>query len=184
MMDAYYLRQINLTCNQKTEIIAALLRFIALQPGSVPRDKPFFERFIAQGKSRTAGERAATDSWLAGHVARLFWVCCELGLLRYQYPYPHKGQTYRLTRAGQLLTRAPRWVVIAFVAVAYMMAVSAGPVRHFSRIRNVVTVLVGVLLWWRQSELSASVAALAVAAGIVSAWIAGFFSAMGDLDVD
>ncbi len=55
------------------------------------------------------------------------------------------------------------------------MAVVAGPVRHFNRIRNTVTVLTGIFLWWRQHELSPIVVAISIGAGVVSIWIASFF---------
>lgn len=45
---------------------------------------------------------------------------------------------------------------------------------------HIVAVLTGALLWWRQHELSASIVAISVAAGVVSTWIAGFFSEAGD----
>jgi hypothetical protein len=181
VVEAYYFRHINLSFRLKAEIIHALMRFIAAQPKAVPRDNEFNQRFIAESREPNhLREQAAADPWFMEHIARLFWVCCSLGLLQYQYPYPHKGQTYCPTRAGRLLARAPQALAIAFIAVAYAVAISADPVKHFTRVRNIVTVATGVLLWWRHNELSASIVAISVAAGVVSTWIASFFAGMNE----
>jgi hypothetical protein len=180
-MDAYYFQQIKLPFRRKTALIAALMRFIVAQPGAVPRNDAFFGRFISDARDLPSSEdETASDRWLVEHVARLFWICCTLGLLQYQYPYPHKGQTYLATRAGRLVARAPKLVVTAFIVVAYAAAIGAAPVKQFTRVRNIVAVLTGALLWWRQHELSALIVAASVAAGIVSTWIVSFFSGAGD----
>jgi hypothetical protein len=95
-------------------------------------DPSFNQQFLSEAVDRAG----STDPWMVEHVARIFWVCRELGLRRYQYPYPQRGQTYRLTRAGRALAKAPYAVVTIFVALAYAVAVVTGPVRHFNRIRN------------------------------------------------
>ena len=180
-VDSYYFRQIRLPFRRKAELIHALIRFIAAQPGAVPREDAFFRRFIAESSDPSClKEQAASEPWLTEHVARLFWVCCELGLLKYQYPYPHRGQTYLPTRAGLIVARAPRSLATAFIAIAYIVAMTADPVRHFNRIRNIVAVLTGALLWWRHHELSPLIVAVSIAAGIVGTWIASFFSGLSD----
>lgn len=182
-MNAYYFRHINLPFRRKAEIIHALMRFIVAQPSAVPRSAAFNEQFIAESSDPPClRDQAAADSWLAEHIARLFWVCCELGFLQYQYPYPHRGQTFRPTRAGRMVARAPRWLVVGFIAVAFVVAITADPVKHFRRVRNIVTVLTGALLWWHKHELSALVLAVSIAAGIVSTWIVSFFAGTGDTD--
>jgi hypothetical protein len=171
-VDTYYFRQINLPFGRKTELAANLLRYISKQPGAVPRVNPSFQQFLDE-----TGDRAGSqDPRMVEYVARIFWVCCELGLLRYQYPYPQRGQTYRLTRAGCALGKAPHAVVAIFVALAYVVAVVAAPVRYFNKIRNVVTALTGLFLWWRQQEMTAWLIATSISAGIVSTWIASFFT--------
>ena len=180
-MDSYYFRQIRLRFRHKAELIHALMRFIAAQPGAVPREAAFFEKFVAESSDPSClKEQAAADPWFTEHVGRLFWVCCEVGLLKYQYPYPHRGQTYLPTRAGRIVARVPRSVATTFVAIAYIVAVAADPVKRFNRIRNIVTIVTGVLLWRRHHELSSLIIAVSIAAGIVSTWIAGFFSGLDD----
>lgn len=180
-MESYYFRQIRLPFHCKVELIHLLMRFIASQTGAVPREEAFFKRFVAESTaSLCLKELPAARPWLAEHVARLFWVCCELGLLKYQYPYPHKGQTYLPTRAGRIMAIAPRIFVTAFVGTAYIAAIIVGPVRYFNRVRNIVTVFTGLLLWWRHFELTPYIILVSISAGIISTWIASFFSSLGD----
>jgi len=114
-MDAYYFREINLPFGRKAALIAGLMRFIAGQLGTVPRNDDFFKRFISESRAPSwLREQSASDPWLLEHVGRLFWVCTELGLLKYQFPYPHKGQTYLPTRAGRIVARAPQNLVAGF----------------------------------------------------------------------
>jgi hypothetical protein len=182
-VDSYYFRQINLPFRRKADIIHALMRFIAAQPSAVLRGGAFDEQFIAESSDPPClRDQAAADPWLAEHINRLFWVCHELGLLQYQYPYPHRGQTYLPTRGGRMIARAPRWLAVGFNAVAYLVAIAADPIKHFKRVRNIVTVLTTALLWWHQRDLSAFVLAVSIGAGIVSTWIVSFFGGTGDTD--
>lgn len=180
-MDSDYFRQITLPFRRKVELIHSLMRFIVAQPSAVPRDDAFFKRFIAESNDVfPSKEQAAAEPWLMEHIARLFWACCEMRLLKYQYPYPHHGQTYLPTRAGRILARAPQIIVSYFVAINYIASITAGPVKNFKRVRSIVTVLTGLLLWWRQNELSPLIVAVSLVAGIVATWIASFFSNSSD----
>lgn len=109
-MELHYFRQINLPFKQKAAIVGALMRFIVAQRIDVPRSAEFDKRFIAESEDPPwLKNLGATDPWLPEHIARIFWICCELGFLKYQYPYPHKGQTYRPTRIGRWMTMVPNW---------------------------------------------------------------------------
>ena len=175
-MEAYYFRQINLPFSRKAALMHALLRFIAAQPGAVPRNAGFNKRFIEEYLKA----QFDADPWLSENVDRLFWVCCQLSLLQYQYPYPHREQTYLPTRIGKFLARAPRLLTAAFVTFAYALALVADPVKKFNRVRNTVTVASTLLLWWHHHELSANIVAFSIAVGIISSWIASFFTGLAD----
>jgi hypothetical protein len=167
-MDGYYCRQIRLPFRHKAQLIHALMRFIVAQPGAAPREAALFKRFVEESSDPFCLTEQVADPWFAEHVARLFWVCCELGLLKYQYPYPHRGQTYLPTCAGRMVAHTPWSPATTFVAIAYIVAIAADPVKRFNRVRNIVTVVTGMLLWWRHHELSSLVVAASIAAGIVS----------------
>ncbi len=175
-MDIHYFRQIELPFSRKAETAVALVKFAAMQPEPVPRAKPFYEQFIREATPLGLTNLDTKEPWLEENVARLFWVCCELGLFRYQYPYPHRGQTYALTRAGRILANLPSWAGRIFVGLAYAVAVVSDPIKTFNRVRNVVTITTGVLLWWRSGQLSAFVITISISAGIISTWIASFFT--------
>ena len=81
-----------------------------------------------------------------------------------------------------MVVRAPRWLAVGLIAVAYLVAIAADPIKHFKRVRNIVTVLTTALLWWHKHELSAFVLAVSIGAGIVSTWIVSFFAGTGDTD--
>jgi hypothetical protein len=52
-----------------------------------------------------------------------------------------------------MVARAPRWLAVGFIALAYLVAIAADPIKHFKRVRNIVTVLTTALLWWHQHEI-------------------------------
>ncbi len=62
------------------------------------------------------------------------------------------------------------------MGLAYAVAVVSDPIKTFNRVRNVVTITTGVLLWWRSGQLSAFVITISISAGIISTWIASFFT--------
>jgi hypothetical protein len=175
-LDIHHFRQIGLPFRRKAEILIAIVKFASLQPEPVPRGKSFFQQFIREAAPLNLLKLKAGEPWLEENVARLFWTCCELGLFRYQYPYPHRGQTYALTRGGRVLARLPSWAGKVFVAIACAVARVSDPIKTFNRIRNVVTIATAVLLWWRKGELSAFVITISILAGVVSTWIASFFT--------
>ena len=177
-MDADYFRQIQLPFQRKAEIMHGLLRFILLQGADVPRGREFDQKFIDEssepGWLKTEAEN---NPWLVENVGRIFWICCSLGLLKYQYPYPHRGQTYRPTRAARWFARTPEFLFAPFLGLVYAISVVAGPVAHFKRIRNAVGVATAGLLWWRQHDLwPVVILYVSIFAGAVSAWIAKFLA--------
>jgi len=177
-MDTYYFRQINLPFRKKCEFIAGLMKFILAQGSDVARGREFDKRFLDESNSPSwISVVRQTDQWLPEHAARLFWVCCELGFLRYQYPYPHSGQTYRPTRIGRWSARAPDWCTATYVAAAYVMSVAAGPVQQFKKVRNITASAAALLVWWFNHDVSTFViAAFAAIAGIVGSWVASFLT--------
>jgi hypothetical protein len=177
-LDTDYFRQIKLPLRRKADLVRAIMRYIAGQPSAVPRGKEFDNRFIEESSEPWwLKEEALADPWLAEHVTRIYWVCFEIGLLKYQYPYPHKGQTYRPTRAGRWVARMPTWPVSVLIIVTYVGSIIANPVKRFNQVRNVAAVATAGLLWWRQHDLSPVIILYAsLSAGIISAWVASFLS--------
>ena len=155
-----------------------MMRYIVAQANAVPRGKEFDKRFIEESpEPRWLKELAHSDLWIVEHVTRIYWVSCETGLLKYQYPYPHKGQTYRPTRAGRWVAKMPRWLVTVLVVVTYIGSMITGPVKRFNQVRNAAAIATAGLLWWRQHDLSPVIILYAsLLAGLVSAWVASFLS--------
>ena len=181
-MDASYFKQILLPMPVKAEIIRALLRFVIAQQTDVPRGKEFDDRFIRESPdSPWLKSQGLADPWLSEHVARLFWVCCSLNLLKYQYPYPHKGQTYRPTRGARYVAALPTWLVTILLSGIYLGAIAAGPVKQFKRVRNIVAALTAGILWWRRHDMSLVVILyVSIIAGTLSTWVASFLASAID----
>jgi hypothetical protein len=183
-MDTFYFRQINLPFIKKCEIIGGLMEFILVQRADISRGKEFDQRFLDESNSPSwLKGLKQIDQWLPEHTARLFWVCCELGFLRYQYPYPQRGQTYRPTRIGRWVARAPSWCATTYVAAAYVISVAAGPVQRFKKARNMTAFAMAFLVWWLNHGVSTFViAAFATIAGIVGSWVASFVTSANNDD--
>ena len=181
-MDTFYFRQINLPFTKKCEVIGGLMEFILVQREDISRGKEFDQRFLDESNSPSwLKDLKQIDQWLPEHTARLFWVCCELGFLRYQYPYPHSGQTYRPTRIGRWVARAPSWCATTYVAAAYVISVATGPVQRFKKARNMTAFAMAFLVWWLNHGVSTFViAAFATIAGIVGSWVASFVTSAND----
>lgn len=177
-MNSYYFGKINLPFVRKSQIIGYLMKFIIVQPTDVVRGKEFDEKFLNEldGPKWLINLRR-TDPWLSEHVARLFWVCCELGFLKYQYPYPHIGQTYRSTRIGRWAAQLPGWGIVAYLGAAYVIGVVAGPVQRFKKVRNIAASVAAVAAWWFNHGMSTFlIAVFAAIAGVVSSWVAGLLT--------
>jgi hypothetical protein len=178
-LNAY--KQINLSAHQKADVIGAWMRFIVGTAAAVERDKSTVIDFVAQSNDVTVRQLAESDEWIMEHVARLFWMCCELGLLEYQYSYPHIGQTYRPTRLGKIVAALPRGAVRVFIWIMSTAATVAGPVKHFARVRNTSAAVVALVTWYFKNDVTAAALAMyAVIAGVVSTWLAHFLSASDD----
>jgi hypothetical protein len=182
-MDVNHFRQITIPFLRKAELLHALVRFIVSLHADVLRGDGFNKQFVEQSPEPAWLKDAATvDPWLLEHINRVFWICCELGLLEYRYPYPQRGQLYRPTRMARLIARLPKLCAVIFVTIAFLLAVTANPIKRFARIRNVVTIMIGAVLWWRQQEMSAYIVTISIFAGVISTWIVSFFSGSEGVD--
>jgi hypothetical protein len=179
-MNVYYFNHINLPFRQKAYLVSAIIKRVAASSEAVARDH-FGQRLIEEKESVSfLGEAVSRGEWYPEYIDRLFWVCCELSLLQYQYPYPHKGQTYKLTRLGRILAARSHSGCLAFVFLAYIVSRTATPIQYFSKVRNFTTVSVGILVWFRQQQFSGFLFGVSLACGIVSTWIASFLTEWGE----
>ena len=103
-----------------------------------------------------------------------------MGFLRYQYLYPPTGQRYLPTILGRLFALLPRPCARLFVTAAYGLALFGWPIKHFHRLRDLVSLVAGLLAWWHQRTINSTVFAVAIGAGIAAAWIAGLLSGAGE----
>ncbi len=179
-MDPFYFRQIALPIRQKADLARGLMRFAVAKKTPVERGRPFDMDFVEQSRYppdlHCWRER---DPYLLENVNRIFWVCCEMGFLRYQYPYPHTGQTYLPTWLGRIFSGLPRPCAQLFMVAAYALALFGWPIKHFHRLRDLITLVAGLLAWWHQHTINSTVFAIAIGAGVVATWIAGLLAEVG-----
>ena len=184
-MDISHFRQINLPLWRKAAIIHLWMRFIVGKREAVLRGRELSSEFVTSSRTNPViGDLADDDPWVIEHTERLFWLCCELGCLAYQYPYPHSGQTYLPTRMGRIVAWLPRWTAASVIVTLYWTACVVDPIKQFKRVRNAITIVTGGVLWARNHELSNAVVAVSVMAGIVGTWFASFMASVGGVADD
>jgi hypothetical protein len=169
--------QINLRTSKKLHIVVAWMRYIRDFQVPVPRDDQTVRSFIQQSCEPTIMRLRGPDAWLQEHVARLFWTCIDMGLLEYQYPYPHNGQSYSPTRLGRILGAVPKSLAVGILRSILTFEAIAGPIKHFTTIRNVVALVTAVVSWYSNPQIQAvTLAVISGAAAIVSTWLAYFLT--------
>lgn len=180
LMDPYYFRQIKIPLSAKAKLARWIMRFITRRNGPVERGRGFDGEFLDQSMNIPAlASWRERDPWLLEHVTRVYWVCCEMGFLRYQYPYPSTGQLYLPTRLGRVFAALPEWAATVFVIVAYIIAVLGWPIKHFHRLRDVVTLVAGSFAWLHQHTINSVVVLVAICSGICATWLAGILAGDG-----
>ncbi|MBA5689163.1 hypothetical protein [Rugamonas apoptosis] len=180
-MDRSAFRQIKLSTRDKVHTVVAWMRFIQSEQLPVPRDAAFELRFIQETHEAVIVRLRDTDTWLQEHVARLFWTCVDMGLLEYQYPYPHTGQSYSPTRLGRIVIALPRPLASGLVRTLLMFESLAGPIKNFSKIRNAAALLTALVGWYSNPQVQAiTLAIVSAVVAIVSTWLAQFLTTVDD----
>lgn len=180
-MDRNAFSQINLSTSYKLHIVVAWMRYIRNFQASVPRDDETVKCFIQHSDEPALIGLRGVDPWLQEHAARLFWTCVDMGLLEYQYPYPHNGQSYSPTRLGRIVGAMPKLLAIGVLRSMLAFEAVTGPVKHFTTIRNTVALVTAAVSWYSNPQIQA--AALAIISGtaaIVSTWLAYFLTSSED----
>ncbi|MGO4479763.1 hypothetical protein AB4Z32_26340 [Massilia sp. 2TAF26] len=174
-MDRNAFRQINLGTAEKVSIVVDWMRYVRTLGTPVPRDRETEASFILQSEEPIIMELRDADPWLQEHVARLFWTCVDLGLLKYHYPYPHNGQSYTPTRLGRLVGAMPKLVAVVILRGMLAFEAIAGPVKSFKKIRNMVALTTALVSWFSNPQIQATtLAVISTVAAVLSTWVAEF----------
>lgn len=180
-MDRNAFKQIELTNGDKVRIVVAWMRHIRTLPTPVARSTETDQQFIMQTSESAIVHLRDSDTWLPEHVARLFWTCIDLGLLEYQYPYPHVGQSYAPTRLGRIVGVAPALLSRGIVRTMLAFEVIAGPIKHFTKVRNTVAAATALITLWSNPQVQATtLAAYTLVAAVISTWLAHFLTSGED----
>lgn len=176
-MDRNAFKQIQLSTDHKLRIVVAWMNYIRKEPKPVPRSAETDKEFIRQTEEPTIARLRDTDTWLPEHVARLFWTCADMGLLEYQYPYPHNCQSYAPTRLGRLVGAAPAMLSRGLLRCILMFEMIAGPIKHFTKVRNTVGAATALITLWSNPQVQATtVAVYTLVAAVISTWVAHFLT--------
>lgn len=141
------------------------------------RDQETELEFIAHSDEPLIVRLRGADAWLQEHVARLFWTCVDMGLLEYQYPYPHKVQSYSPTRLGRIIGASSPGLAVVVLRGMLAFEAIAGPIKHFAKIRNMVALVTAVVGWYYNPQIqAATLAIISGAMAIVSTWLAYYLT--------
>lgn len=176
-MDRNAFKQIKLATSDKVRIMGAWMRHIRASRLPVLRDQDTELEFIAHSDEPLIARLRGADPWLQEHVARLFWTCVDMGLLDYQYPYPHKVQSYAPTRLGRIIGASPPGLAVGVLRGMLAFEAIAGPIKHFAKIRNIVALVTAVVGWYYNPQIqAATLAIISGAMAIVSTWLAYYLT--------
>jgi len=176
-VDRNAFKQIKLATSDKVRIMGAWMRHIRASRLPVLRDQDTELEFIAHSDDPLIAQLRGADPWLQEHVARLFWTCVDMGLLDYQYPYPHKVQSYAPTRLGRIIGASPPGLAVGVLRGMLAFEAIAGPIKHFAKIRNIVALVTAVVGWYYNPQIqAATLAIISGAMAIVSTWLAYYLT--------
>jgi len=178
-VDQNAFKQINLSTSDKVRIVVAWMEFICHMQSPVLRNKVTNSYFIAESNESVIIRLRSSDIWIEEHVARLFWTCVELGLLKYQYPYPHEEQSYSPTRFGKFVGKIPPWLAYTILRSFLVFEMVTDPIKNFKKIRNTVVTLTAFIGWINDPQIQATtLLIISILAAIVSTWVANILTSV------